>query len=1000
MERTACPLGFLVRIFVFVCLMLAHGAVSAASGLDWLLSHSQPDGGFSAAGDTATRFQSSAEAVRAIIAQGHPDSSSLSSTLQFLQADGSVGTEHLSRKIIALAETGGDPVGIVAELAASQDVEGGFGESVGFNASVVDTAMALEALALAGHGDSSTFAAAVAFLADRRVPDGGWGPGPKQPASAYVTAQVLRGLWPLRHRLDVSALLTGARSFLFSAQDADGGWNANALETAAALAALYPTLQDKTPLDAARQRLLGWKHSDGSWGHDVFVTALALRALAAADEPFADLGVVEGSVIDGDTGSPLAGVSVTLTGEQSWSTVTGASGTFQLEDLEPGTYELRLSLEGYAPLTASLQLQVGTRASFGTLQMLPAVGSTQTATVTGQVTRADTGAGLSDVTVRVSGTESETVTDSEGRYQLVGLAPGTVTLVASKAGFRSASASAALTEGQVALFSPALSVAQTGVSVEGTVTRAADATPVPGATINIQDVEGTAWNATTDASGYYRIDGLSTGSYTLTAEAEGYWPVSGEVSADSETVIRFAPTLTELSSEAPVPETSGGVRVTVRDAATGQAVAGATVAVETDEGTVTQATSVEGEATLTGVPDGPAILSIAATGFDHWQSAIEVAPGVLLDFSEIELYPVGYRDLASLSGTAIDAATGSPLEGVNVTASYADGSTTTVTGADGSFLIDGLTETEAELQLQKAGYRPVQLGLVITPGTVLELGSLRMRPEAVSELKPDLVVAELDVTGTESDPLDFSFSGEVAVRIANEGTATATGPVTALAFHDVDGDGLYSSANDLLLGTGAFSSDLAVGTDVSVAIPVDGTVPFRDAPIRVWIDSSETSVELSEQNNYAGNAGQCAGPEEAVALDLAMCMDASGSVSWGEFQLQLEGTAAAIENPEIVPHDGSVRLSALQFSSWTRVEVPPTIITEENATQVAKRIRSIRKLGGGTSIHSCINTAVSKSTSASPSSAIKVIDVSTDGDSSRYYAIQASERAARPVSIR
>ncbi|MGM0592896.1 MAG: DUF1194 domain-containing protein [Pseudomonadota bacterium] len=263
----------------------------------------------------------------------------------------------------------------------------------------------------------------------------------------------------------------------------------------------------------------------------------------------------------------------------------------------------------------------------------------------------------------------------------------------------------------------------------------------------------------------------------------------------------------------------------------------------------------------------------------------------------------------------------------------------------------------------------------------------------MSELKPDLIVAALDMTAANSDPLDLSLSGEVAVQIANDGTAAATGPVTALAFYDADGDGVFSAENDLRLGSGTLPSDLAVGSEASLAIPVEGTLPFRDAPIRVWVDSSETSVELSEGNNYAGDAGQCAGPEESVALDLAMCMDASGSVSWGEFQLQLDGTAAAIEDPEIVPHDGSVRLSALQFSSWTRVELPPTIITEENAAQVAEQIRSIRKLGGGTSIHSCISSAVSQITSASPSSAIKVIDVSTDGRSSRTYAIRASERA-------
>ncbi|MGM0592897.1 MAG: carboxypeptidase regulatory-like domain-containing protein [Pseudomonadota bacterium] len=708
--------GVPVRLFILFCLLVFVGTATA-DGTDWLLSRLQPGGVFSAPGDTATPFQSSSEAVRALVAQGRVRSTELSATLQYLQAESAHSTEGLSRQIVALVQDGGESTSLTSVLAANQGFDGGFGETAGFNATVMDTALALEALSLSGYGDTRVYTAAVAFLADRRAPGGGWGADPKQPASAYVTAQVLRAIWPLRHHLEVGTLIAEARSFLLSDQGEEGGWNANALETAAALVALYPTLQDKSSLDEARQRLLGWQHADGSWGQDVYVTALALRALAAGDAPFADLGVVEGSVIDGDTGAPLVGVSVTLTGEQSWSTATDSSGSFHLEDLEPGTYELGLALEGYASLTASLQLKVGTRASLGALQMLPASGSTETATVTGQVTRADTGAGLADATVRVSGTETEAVTDSEGRYQLAGLAPGTVTLVASKAGFRSASASPSLTAGQMALFSPALSVSQTQVSVEGTVTRASDATPLAGATINVQDAEGKSWNATTDSTGAYRIEGLSTGTYTLTAEADGYWPVSGEATADSATVIRFAPVLIEQSSEAPAPEASGGVRVVVRDAATGQAVAGATVTVETSAGVITETTTTEGEAILSDVPAGAATLSIVATDFDPWQTAIEVSSVILLDFGDVDLYPAGYRDLASLSGTVIDATSGSPLEGVSVTASYASGSTTVVTDAGGAFLVDDITDTEAELHLQKDGYGPVDLGLVITLGS-------------------------------------------------------------------------------------------------------------------------------------------------------------------------------------------------------------------------------------------------------------------------------------------
>jgi len=994
MERYACraPSGAFVRFFILICLLFAFGSAKA-TGVDWLLGQSQPDGSIALPEDTATSFQSSAEAARALVARKRGDAAEVAATLQFIQSNGQRSVEHLARKIIAVEELEGNPTNLVEQLAASQNLDGGFGESLGFNSTVLDTALALEALTLAGYTESSTLAAAVSFLADQRTPDGGWAAGPRQSASVYVTAQVLRGLWPLRHRVNVGSLIEGAREFLLAAQSAGNGWNNNPLDTAATLLSLYPTSQDKTSLDDARQRLLDWQQADGSWNQDVFVTALSIRALNAAEAPFDDLGVVEGRVLDGDTGAPLAGVVVTLTGGQSYTTTTDESGLFRFEDLEPGAFELQLSLNGYASLTASLQLQQGSRTSFGTLQMLPKSSATQAATVTGQITRADSGAGLEGVMIRVGGTDNETTTNSDGRYQLNGLASGAVTLVASKSGFQSASATASLSAGEVALFSPALSLAPTGVSVEGMVTDEANVSPVPDVTITVKGTEGGTWSTETDASGHYRIDGLSTGSYTLKAEAEGFWPVNGEATANSATVIHFAPTLTELAAEAPDPEGSGGIRVTVRDAVTGQAVAGATVAVETDQSVVSEVTLLEGQASLTGIASGSATLTITAPDFEGWETALDIPSGVLLDFGEIELYPDGYREPASLSGIAVDATTGEPIDGVTVTSRSGHGTTTVVTDADGMFVIEGIIEKEPELSLEKAGYRPVDLGLVVTPGTFLELGSLRMRPQEVQELKADLTVVGLNTSGMTSDSLTLSATGEVVVDIANEGTAVASGSLSALVFHDSNNDGGFSVTEDVLLGTGALTSGVAVGSEASLTIPVEGTLPFRDAPVRVWIDSDQTIVELSEDNNYAGNAGQCAGAEESVSLDLAMCMDASGSVSWSEFQMQLEGTAAAIEDPAIVPHDGSVRLSALQFSSWTRVEVPPTIITKENAAQIAGEVRGIRKLGGGTSIHSCVNKATSGITSASPSSAMKVIDVSTDGYSSRSHAVRASDNA-------
>ena len=114
-------------------------------------------------------------------------------------------------------------------------------------------------------------------------------------------------------------------------------------------------------------------------------------------------------------------------------------------------------------------------------------------------------------------------------------------------------------------------------------------------------------------------------------------------------------------------------------------------------------------------------------------------------------------------------------------------------------------------------------------------------------------------------------------------------------------------------------------------------------------------------------------------LDLALCLDSSGSINSGDFQLQLDGTASSIENPAIVPQDGSVRITVLQFGSSVSMEVPPTVIDASNAASVATTIRNIAKSGGGTNMSDCISAASTAITGAAPASTKRIIDLSTDG---------------------
>ena len=84
---------------------------------------------------------------------------------------------------------------------------------------------------------------------------------------------------------------------------------------------------------------------------------------------------------------------------------------------------------------------------------------------------------------------------------------------------------------------------------------------------------------------------------------------------------------------------------------------------------------------------------------------------------------------------------------------------------------------------------------------------------------------------------------------------------------------------------------------------------------------------------------------------LGMVLDGSGSISSSDWNLMRTGLANAIDDPDIFPHDGSVELTVIQFgvnpnSRNCRVEVSPTIVTEDNYESVVNTI-SVLSQGDG-----------------------------------------------------
>ncbi|RMH16904.1 MAG: DUF11 domain-containing protein, partial [Acidobacteria bacterium] len=137
--------------------------------------------------------------------------------------------------------------------------------------------------------------------------------------------------------------------------------------------------------------------------------------------------------------------------------------------------------------------------------------------------------------------------------------------------------------------------------------------------------------------------------------------------------------------------------------------------------------------------------------------------------------------------------------------------------------------------------------------------------------------------------------------------------------------------------------------------------------------------------------------DDAVSLDLMLCIDGTNG---GEeiHHFQAAGTALAIEDPTIVPHNSTVRLGVLSFGFGTVMEIPPTILDRNHAERVAAKIRALpfrNSFGIEPSEPFCLRAASGALAALAPPSLKQVVDISLRRSSSVDQARQVRDLAVK-----
>ena len=220
---------------------------------------------------------------------------------------------------------------------------------------------------------------------------------------------------------------------------------------------------------------------------------------------------ISGSISSAANGS---GATVKLAGAASATTTANSSGGYSFTGLANGSYTITAIKSGFTFSPSSLQVTVSGANATGENFTASAI----TYSISGTISTAANGSGA---TVKLAGAASATTTaNGSGAYSFTGLANGSYTITASKAGFTFSPFSLAVTVSGANVTGENLTasaVPPTTYSISGSISSGSNGS---GATLTLSGSGSTT--TTASASGGYSFTGLANGSYVVTPRKSGF----------------------------------------------------------------------------------------------------------------------------------------------------------------------------------------------------------------------------------------------------------------------------------------------------------------------------------------------------------------------------------------------------------------------------------------------------------------------------------------------
>lgn len=397
--------------------------------------------------------------------------------------------------------------------------------------------------------------------------------------------------------------------------------------------------------------------------------------------------VVFGTVRDSDTGLPVAGARVSAGGWKAER--TDENGRFIMQ-LDTGRkWQLTASHDFYhdsAPQDFAFTEAQRIEAEF----LLDPI---TTGTILGTAVNAVTGEPIADAVIEIAGQQIRT--DASGRFRVDEIESGDIVVSASQSGYRAGRDSLVLEARQTAEATLELQPITTG-TIRGIVVDAESGAPLAGAGIRAGER-----TAVSGEDGRFVVEEVESGNVEVAASLALYLPGSTPVALEAMTTVE-----TRLALD---PITWGAVRVDVRDATTGEPIAGANVRI----GSLDAPANAEGVFVAERVPAGAVSVAAGHARYHDAQDTIELARDGAAELT-LELVPV---TTGTVRGIVRNAADQAPIPTAMVTI----GNLAAKSGRDGRFEIGEVPAGEVAARANASLFEPGESSFVVEAAGVVEI---------------------------------------------------------------------------------------------------------------------------------------------------------------------------------------------------------------------------------------------------------------------------------------